>query len=80
MSDTLSQLRLAHWHAQKCLASIARARPSVGDDLVPGDGDITGDDDLGPLLPGGAVEPNPQRSRRDAYLRLIKSAAAIRGW
>jgi hypothetical protein len=76
----LDNLHLAHWHAQKCVASIAKARRSLGDDLVPDDGDISGDDDLGEVLPGGAVEPNPQRGRRSAYLRLLKSAAVIKGW
>jgi hypothetical protein len=72
VSDYLDKLHLAHWHAQKCVASIAKARRALGD--------ISGDDDLGEVLPGGAVEPNPQRGRRSAYLRLLKSAAVIKGW
>jgi hypothetical protein len=67
MSDYLNHLHLAHWHAVKCVASIARA---LGDDLLDDEPLFDGvDGELGPPMPAGKG-----RSR----LRLIRYAAPNR--
>jgi hypothetical protein len=75
MSDYINSLRLAHWHAVKCVASIARARRAFGDDPGDFDDEPSSDeadygDDPDALLPAGRPADNPQRSR-GRYLPLI---------
>ncbi len=74
-------LKTALFHAKECVKCLHKAGLALGHDL---DDELNFEEDYppdpDPLLPGGAVEPNPQSGRRGAYLRLIKSAAAIKEW
>ena len=70
MSDYLDNLNIAYWHAQKSVASIARARRALGDDLLDDEPLFDGvDGELGPPMPAGKA-----RSR----LRLVRYAAPNR--
>jgi hypothetical protein len=79
-------LKAAYFHAKESARSLQRAASVLDVDLdteplqesgappVPGDGDISGDDDLGEVLPGGKPVPNPQ-AERSRHLRLVGCGA-----
>jgi hypothetical protein len=83
-------LKIALWHSRECGKAIERACAALGidpDESVeesglaprPPDGDVSGPDYIEPTLFDDEIDDNPQ-GKRAAYLRLIKSAAAIRSW
>jgi hypothetical protein len=61
MAEYLANLHRAHWHAKKCVASIAKARKAFGDD--------PGDDE--PASSEANYGPDPLPRSRQRYLRLI---------
>jgi hypothetical protein len=81
MASYADHIKKALWHSKKCVKCIRKAAAALDVDLdkepqsgglvpPPRENDEAGSDWLDPVLPGGAVEDNPQRSR-GRYLRLI---------
>jgi hypothetical protein len=89
--DYRDQLKRALWHSRECGEAIRLACAALGIDpdeppvevsgLVPAppEQDVSGPDFIEPTVFDDEVDDNPQ-GKRAAYLRLIKSAAAIRSW
>jgi hypothetical protein len=83
-------MKRALWHAKAAIGCLRKAADVVGIDIdeplqesglipPPPEQDVSGPDFIEPTVFDDEVDDNPQ-GKRAAYLRLIKSAAAIRSW